>query len=107
MLLDLAGTGAAATTAPPRGRARLPPAVALIDIGMPQLNGYEIAARVRAVPWAATLTLIALTGWGQDSDRARALTAGFDEHWVKPIAPETAIEFCAAAARRRSETHGA
>jgi PAS domain S-box-containing protein len=78
------------------------PAIALLDIGMPQLNGYEVAARVRASPWSDETTLIALTGWGQASDRARALTAGFDEHWVKPIAPEIAIEYCGAVARRGS-----
>jgi PAS domain S-box-containing protein len=104
MLLRLAGHDV--TTAHDGGTAwelieRSRPAIALLDIGMPQLNGYEIAARVRAAPWSPDITLIALTGWGQSSDRARALTAGFDEHWVKPIAPETAIEFCAAAARSR------
>lgn len=79
---------------------RARPAIALLDIGMPQLNGYEIAARVRAAPWGREITLIALTGWGQASDRKRALTAGFDEHWVKPIAPEVATELCAITARR-------
>ena len=74
------------------------PHLAFVDIGMPGKTGYDIAAHVRAQPWGGAITLIALTGWGQASDRARALEAGFDEHWVKPVDGTLAVEF----ARSRS-----
>ncbi len=61
------------------------PEVALLDIGMPKLDGYEVARRIRAQPWGRTITLVALTGWGQDSDRRRSGEAGFDSHLVKPL----------------------
>src|SRR5581483_7617908 len=56
------------------------PEVALLDIGMPMLDGYEVAKRIRAQPWGQRITLVALTGWGQDSDRRRSREAGFDSH---------------------------
>jgi signal transduction histidine kinase len=61
------------------------PEVALLDIGMPKLDGYEVARRIRAQPWGQAITLVALTGWGQDSDRRRSQEAGFDSHLVKPL----------------------
>jgi signal transduction histidine kinase len=61
------------------------PEVALLDIGMPKLDGYEVARRIRAQPWGRRITLVALTGWGQDSDRRRSGEAGFDTHLVKPL----------------------
>ncbi|HVW70239.1 MAG TPA: response regulator [Steroidobacteraceae bacterium] len=61
------------------------PEVALLDIGMPKLDGYEVARRIRAQPWGQGITLVALTGWGQDSDRRRSQEAGFDSHLVKPL----------------------
>jgi len=64
------------------------PDTALLDIGMPDLSGYEVAQSLRAEPWAANIRLIALTGWGQDSDRRRALEAGFDHHLIKPVDPD-------------------
>jgi len=65
------------------------PEVALLDIGMPLLDGYEVAKRIRTQPWGKRITLIALTGWGQDSDRRRSREAGFDSHLVKPLDLET------------------
>jgi CheY-like chemotaxis protein len=59
--------------------------VALLDIGMPKLDGYEVARRIRAQPWGRSMTLVALTGWGQESDRRRSGEAGFDSHMVKPL----------------------
>ena len=61
------------------------PEVALLDIGMPLMDGYEVARRVRAQPWGKGVALVALTGWGQDADRRRSLEAGFDAHLVKPL----------------------
>jgi signal transduction histidine kinase len=60
------------------------PQVALLDIGMPMLDGYEVARRIRAQPWGHRMMLVALTGWGQDADRQRAREAGFDSHLIKP-----------------------
>jgi signal transduction histidine kinase/CheY-like chemotaxis protein len=64
------------------------PDTALLDIGMPDLSGYEVAQELRREPWATRLQLIALTGWGQEDDRRRASEAGFDHHLVKPVDPD-------------------
>jgi CheY-like chemotaxis protein len=61
------------------------PQVVLMDIGMPRLNGYEATRRIREQPWGRGMTVIALTGWGQDGDRAKSREAGCDGHLVKPI----------------------
>jgi len=62
------------------------PEVVLMDLGMPKLNGYEAARRMRQEPWGRELALVATTGWGQDDDRRRTAEAGFDRHLVKPVA---------------------
>jgi two-component system CheB/CheR fusion protein len=62
------------------------PKVAILDIGMPGSNGYEVANGLRA-QYGKDVTLIALTGWGQEGDRRRALEAGFDRHLTKPVDP--------------------
>jgi two-component system CheB/CheR fusion protein len=72
------------------------PEVALLDIGMPKLDGYEVARRIRAQPWGQRITLVALTGWGQDSDRKRSQEAGFDSHLVKPLDLDKLTELLAA-----------
>jgi CheY-like chemotaxis protein len=59
--------------------------VALLDIGMPILDGYEVARRIRSEPWGSQLFLVAVSGWGQSEDRQRATEAGFDLHFRKPI----------------------
>jgi len=61
------------------------PEVAFLDIGMPKLNGYALAAQLRSNPVTAATTLVAVTGWGQATDLQRARDAGFDEHMVKPV----------------------
>ncbi len=61
------------------------PAVVLLDIGLPGMDGYEVARRVRAQPGLEDTVLIALTGWGQEDDRRRSREAGFDHHLVKPV----------------------
>ncbi len=66
---------------------RVRPDVALLDIGMPKMNGHECARAIRCQPWAAATLLVALTGWGQEEDKKRALEAGFDRHLTKPVDP--------------------
>ena len=61
------------------------PDVVLLDIGLPQMNGYEVARRLRELPDFARLKLVALTGYAQNEDRQRALAAGFDAHLQKPV----------------------
>ena len=61
------------------------PDVVLLDIGLPKLNGYDTARRIREQAWGATMHLIAVTGWGQDTDRSEARSAGFDHHLTKPV----------------------
>jgi PAS domain S-box-containing protein len=60
------------------------PDVMILDIGMPDISGYEVARRVRQEPWGEGVELIALTGWGQEKDRCEAKAAGFDHHFTKP-----------------------
>jgi signal transduction histidine kinase len=64
---------------------RFKPDVMLIDIGLPDLDGYEVARRIRAIPALQSICLVAVTGYGQDADKDRAHAAGFSEHLVKPI----------------------
>lgn len=71
------------------------PEFAVLDIGMPHLNGYDVARRVREQPWGANIRLIALTGWGSNIDRQRTLEAGFDHHLTKPIDPDELQEIIA------------
>jgi CheY-like chemotaxis protein len=68
------------------------PDVALLDIGMPGLTGYEVARRMRQSNSGTSLTLIAITGWGQDIDKERAYAAGFDHHLTKPVDPHRLAE---------------
>jgi len=70
-----------------RKAVRLKPDVALLDIGMPKLNGYDLCKRIRAEEWGQHAFLVAVTGWGQEGDRRRAKEAGFDCHLVKPVDP--------------------
>jgi PAS domain S-box-containing protein len=61
------------------------PDIVLMDIGMPNLNGYDATRQIRARPGGADITIIAITGWGQENDRARSKAAGCDGHLVKPV----------------------
>lgn len=69
------------------------PDVAVLDIGMPDLSGYEVAQSIRLEPWGHHMTLIALTGWGQENDKRRAQAAGFDHHCTKPVDPDDLQRF--------------
>jgi signal transduction histidine kinase len=74
------------------------PDVVLLDIGMPDMDGYEVARRLRATPPCAKTLIIALTGWGQDQDRRQSRAAGFDHHIVKPPDLPRLVKLIASAA---------
>ncbi|HEY4214313.1 MAG TPA: PAS domain S-box protein [Steroidobacteraceae bacterium] len=67
---------------------RFKPEFVFLDIGMPGLNGYEVARKVRKGSVGQPITLVAVTGWGQETDKARATAAGFDHHFTKPVDPQ-------------------
>jgi PAS domain S-box-containing protein len=64
------------------------PNVMILDIGMPDITGFEVARRVRTEPWGGEVYLVAVTGWGQKEDKARSIAAGFDHHLTKPVDPD-------------------
>jgi CheY-like chemotaxis protein len=95
MLLKVLGSdvrvafnGADALTA----MAEFQPAIVLLDIGMPEMDGYEVARRIRASERGQTMRLVAISGYGQAEDRQRALSAGFDTHVTKPVSRERLVE---------------
>ena len=61
------------------------PDVVLLDIGLPKMNGYEVARRIRQEPWGSSPILVAITGWGQTEDKDLSRESGFDHHLVKPV----------------------
>ncbi len=65
----------------------LRPDIALVDVGLPGMDGYELAQRIRSDRQGSEIRLVAMTGYGRPEDRARALAAGFDAHLVKPVHP--------------------
>jgi CheY-like chemotaxis protein len=71
------------------------PDVIVLDVGMPRMDGYEAARRIRNEPWSNGVLLVALTGWGQEEDRSRARNAGFDHHLTKPASPEALVNLIA------------
>ncbi|MCW1886057.1 PAS domain-containing protein [Luteolibacter flavescens] len=68
------------------------PDIILMDIGMPRMDGYEAAREIRRQPWSTGMVLVALTGWGQESDRDKTRDAGFDHHLVKPVEPAALMD---------------
>jgi CheY-like chemotaxis protein len=64
------------------------PDLVLLDLGMPRMDGYEACRRLREQPWGAEAVVVAVTGWGRDDDRRKTQLAGFDQHLVKPVAPD-------------------
>jgi CheY-like chemotaxis protein len=77
--------------------AQLRPDIAVLDIGMPGMSGYEVARAIRGQPWGVGITLIAVTGWGQEDDKRKAKDAGFDHHLTKPIDPNALEQLMAPA----------
>jgi two-component system CheB/CheR fusion protein len=71
------------------------PEVVILDLGLPEVDGFEIARRIRADPRHAGACLVALTGYGQATDRKASLQAGFDEHVVKPVQPDRLLDLLA------------
>jgi CheY-like chemotaxis protein len=65
------------------------PDALLLDIGLRDMTGYAVAHQIRLEAWGRHAVLIAVTGWGQDDDKRKALSAGFDEHFTKPVDPDT------------------
>jgi CheY-like chemotaxis protein len=82
------------------------PQVALLDIGMPELTGYGVAAALRQQPWGEDMLLVAVTGYGHEKDRWLSDQAGFDHHLTKPVEPETLFALIGDWARRRSRAEG-
>ena len=77
------------------------PDVVLLDIGLPKLNGYETARKIREKPWGKNIVLVALTGWGQHEDRQRSKDAGFDDHFIKPVSHAALMKLLAESASDR------
>jgi CheY-like chemotaxis protein len=107
MLLELSGhevhvarTGAEALELAKQVR----PDIGIFDIGMPDMSGYQVAERIRHEAWGEKIILIAVTGWGQDSDKRKAFAAGFDHHLTKPVDPEGLEQLFEAPAGRADST---
>jgi two-component system CheB/CheR fusion protein len=90
--VQIAHDGAAAIALAETAR----PDVAVLDLGMPRLSGFDVARWLRRQPWGADIRLIAVTGWGQEEDRRRSREAGFDSHLTKPVDPDELLAQLAA-----------
>jgi CheY-like chemotaxis protein len=73
------------------------PDVAILDIALPKVNGYDLAKQIRQRPWAKDIVLVALTGWGQEQHRRRSAEAGFNHHLTKPVEFDVLQQILAAA----------
>jgi signal transduction histidine kinase len=80
--------------------AKLQPDVILLDIGLPSPDGLEVCRRIRSEPWGKSILIAAVTGWGQEGDRARTSQAGFDRHFTKPVEPALLAQFLQSPARQ-------
>jgi PAS domain S-box-containing protein len=74
---------------------RMRPDLALLDLGMPKLDGYGACRRIREQPWGKAMHIVAFTGWGQDEARRKCEEAGFDDHLVKPVDPDNVLQLLA------------
>jgi len=83
------------------------PHIVLLDLGMPRMDGYETARQIRLHAWGKNVTLIALTGWGQQKDRQRTSEAGFDVHLVKPVGEAQLFRALASADQQKRGTNAA
>jgi CheY-like chemotaxis protein len=83
-----------------------PPDMVFLDIGLPGMDGYEVARRLRRQPGGGRVFLVALTGYGQEEDRRRAREAGFDAYLVKPVDPDALRELLAQHRGRHPEAVG-
>jgi signal transduction histidine kinase/ActR/RegA family two-component response regulator len=77
------------------------PLAFVLDVGMPDMTGYEVARRIRQQAWGRSALLLAVTGWGQDDDKEKAKAAGFDRHFTKPVNPQQVEEVLAAFLKAR------
>jgi PAS domain S-box-containing protein len=107
MLLEMHGHGVhvghSGSEALQIARQELPQAV-ILDIGMPDMSGYDVARQIRAERWGGQIYLIAITGWGQKEDKDRAIAAGFDHHLTKPVDPDEVEDLLQTFFRRRRES---
>jgi CheY-like chemotaxis protein len=78
------------------------PLAFVLDVGMPDMTGYEVARRIRQQAWGRSALLLAVTGWGQDDDKEKAKAAGFDHHFTKPVNPQQVEEVLAAFVQARA-----
>ncbi len=78
-----------------RAAAAFSPDVVLLDIGLPKMNGYEAARRIRERSQEREIAIIAMTGWGQEEDKRRAFEAGIDHHMTKPVEPAALMRLLA------------
>jgi len=81
------------------------PDVIVMDIGMPKMNGYDAARKIRAEPWGKHVAIYAVSGWGQEDDKRLSTEAGIDHHLVKPVEPETLLRLLALRERATASTN--
>jgi CheY-like chemotaxis protein len=79
------------------------PEVALLDLAMPNVSGYDVARTLRSASWGKNMTIVAVTGWGREDDQRRSADAGFDRHMTKPVDP-LALEIFLESANRSAPT---
>lgn len=84
--MEVAGAASGAEALRIAGRSN--PHLVLLDLGLPSMDGYEVAARLRGDLGLVNTRIVALTGWGTEQDKARTTAAGFDAHLTKPVSPE-------------------
>jgi CheY-like chemotaxis protein len=75
--------------------------VILLDLSLPEVDGYEVARRIRQQRWGREMLLVAVTGWGQEADRHRTRQAGFDRHLVKPVDASALCQLLVALRRQK------
>jgi len=105
VLLRLLGNDVEVASDGPEALARTPvhrPELVFLDIGLPEMDGYQVCRTLRATPWGGRIMIVALTGWGQDEDRRKSREAGFDVHLVKPLDYDALMKVLADA-RNRAE----